>query len=151
MKKRGLKFGDIITSESGRKYIYGGHGRAINQNGMMVTDIEWARVRKVERYVQLYNFHDHGIRTPMNYYSLTTIHENKILDEVEKEYLYNIVKPFKNKVEYIVKHQEGANEYISIVVREEISTFLPNFKKGTMYKGMELDRKYTLEELGMEN
>lgn len=149
MKKRDLKFGDIITSISGRKYIYGGHGRAINQNGMMVTDIEWARVREVDRYVQLISSTTYDIF--INQYKLTTIYEKKILDEVEKEYLYNIVKPFKNKVEYIVKYQEGANEYISIAVQKDVSTFLPNFKKGTMYKGMRLNKKYTLKDLGMED
>lgn len=27
--------------------------------------------------------------------------------------------------------------------------YLPFFKRGTMYKGMEQDRKYTIEELGL--
>ncbi len=74
--------------------------------------------------------------------------EKEILDEGEKEYLTNVIKPFKHKVEYIVKKCYLDKEYVSIVLIEE-NIDLPYFKKGTMYKGMEEDKKYTLEELGL--
>ena len=74
--------------------------------------------------------------------------EKEILDEEEKEYLTNVIKPFKHKVEYIVKKCYLDKEYVSIVLIEE-NIDLPYFKKGTMYKGMEEDKKYTLEELGL--
>ena len=37
-------------------------------------------------------------------------HEEPILDDIEKEYLSNIIKPFKKKVLYIVKG-EGRDSY----------------------------------------
>lgn len=45
-------------------------------------------------------------------------------------------------------------EYIAISVKslkedEEENMCFPVFKIGTMYKGMELDKKYSLEELGL--
>lgn len=39
-------------------------------------------------------------------------------------------------------------EYIGICIKEQ-ETMLPYFEKGTMYKGMELDKEYTLEDLGL--
>lgn len=81
-----------------------------------------------------------------------------ILDKQEKEYLRNVIKPFRDKVEYIAKLNEtNGYDYISIGVsfRVGISNFntehiwLPYFERGTMYKNMEVGRKYTLEELGL--
>lgn len=74
--------------------------------------------------------------------------EKEILDDKEKEYLSNVIKPFRDKVEYIVKKDCYPEEYISISLSDENIDF-PNFKKGTMYKGMEKDKRYTLEELGL--
>lgn len=74
----------------------------------------------------------------------------EILYEEEKEYLRGVIKPFRDKVEYIRKVicYFNRKEYIEIKVDEEY-TQLPSFKVGTMYKGMEIDRKYTLKELGL--
>lgn len=82
-----------------------------------------------------------------------------ILDKQEKEYLRNVIKPFRNRVKYITKETE-INAYESIVMdvinplnasfyfgTEYI--YLPYFKQGTMYKNMEVGKKYTLEELGL--
>ena len=75
--------------------------------------------------------------------------EKEILDEEEKEYLSNIIKPFRNKVEYIVKETSSDNEYITISIKNDSDLSFPNFKKGTMYKGMEIEKEYTLEELSL--
>ena len=74
--------------------------------------------------------------------------EKEILDEEEKEYLSNVIKPFRDKVEYIVKKYCLGKEYISIFLIEE-NISLPYFKRGTMYKEMKIEKKYTLEELGL--
>ena len=79
-----------------------------------------------------------------------------ILDDVEKEYLSNVIKPFRDKVKCIVKRDyemSYGNEYIFIVFNDDgcmqIKMCFPSFKKGTMYKGMETGKKYTFEELGL--
>lgn len=79
-----------------------------------------------------------------------------ILDEKEKEYLSNIIKPFRNRVIYIANYYEESidNNFIEIEVKQNYCNenqyvSLPYFKKGTMYKGMEEYKKYTLEELGL--
>ena len=80
--------------------------------------------------------------------------EEKILDEDEKRYIKNIVRPFRNKVISIRKSQDyDMYEHITIIYQEEDNhtnyIYLPNFKKNTMYKGMSLNKDYTLEELGI--
>lgn len=71
-----------------------------------------------------------------------------ILDDIEKRYLSNVIKPFRNRVKYIAKYEDCGKELIYINLEyEEIS--LPYFEPNTMYKGMELDKGYTLEELGL--
>ena len=83
-----------------------------------------------------------------------------ILDRKEKEYLRNVIKPFRDRVKSIAKQNyTNGYDYISISVSYPIndcfdcfgtdSLFLPVFKSGTMYNNMKVDRKYTLEELGL--
>ena len=67
---------------------------------------------------------------------------------VEKEYLSNVIKPCRHKIEYIIKTGSYSEEYISISLPHE-DVDLPCFEKGTMYKGMEANKEYTLEELGL--
>lgn len=86
--------------------------------------------------------------------------EQPILDEVEKRYLEGVLRPFKDRVEYIKKCEQcmpskGYKEYIIIAISSNIGYSnhedvpMPFFDKGTMYKGMETTKKYTLEELGL--
>ena len=70
-----------------------------------------------------------------------------ILTDKEKEYLSNVIKPFRDRVSSISK--DGPLEYITILLDSDDFAFLPNFEEGTMYKGMEEYKKYTLEELGL--
>ena len=77
-----------------------------------------------------------------------------ILDDVEKEYLSAVIKPFRDKVISIAKFYEESidNNFIEIEVNQSYCNEyidLPYFKKGTMYKGMILDKGYTVEELGL--
>ena len=76
-----------------------------------------------------------------------------ILDDVEKRYLSNIIKPFRNKVYAIAKYDDGDdNYYIQIMIKQNVYfeyIDFPCFKKGTMYKGMELKEEYTVEQLGL--
>ena len=78
---------------------------------------------------------------------------NEILNEKEKEYLSNFIKPFRNGVLAITKYNySNGDEYLQIEVNlpnryEYIK--LPYFEKGTMYKGMKLGFTYILKELGL--
>nr|DAW47342.1 MAG TPA: hypothetical protein [Caudoviricetes sp.] len=73
-----------------------------------------------------------------------------ILEEKEKEYLAAVIKPFREKVKYIQKCFDLGNEaYIYIYVKKCGSMIFPTFRRGTMYKGMEVNKRYTLEDLGL--
>ena len=82
-----------------------------------------------------------------------------ILDAKEKEYLSAVIKPFRDRIIYIMKYcmevENNQDEYIEICVKYyagkgcvDIVT-LPSFESRVMYKGMEEYKKYTLEELGL--
>lgn len=69
-----------------------------------------------------------------------------ILDKAEKRYLNDVIRPFKNKVTSIRKTCYLNSEYLKIYLDNDYF-ILPYFKKGTMYKNMKTDKRYTLEEL----
>lgn len=79
-------------------------------------------------------------------------YKESILTEKEKTYLENVIRPFKDEVKTI-SHLKDIRfqlvEYISIYINCFERICLPNFSAGTMYKGMELNKKYTIEELGL--
>lgn len=80
-----------------------------------------------------------------------------VLDEVEKRYLKNVIRPFKDRVKSIcVFRTLDFEEYKQVALLIKIaeddndrSLIFPYFTSGTMYKGMKLDKYYTLEELGI--
>ena len=79
-----------------------------------------------------------------------------ILTDKEKAYLSNLIKPFKKYISEIKKRSIGSQEQIVITYHDYLNTdettsdiLLPTFKQGTMYRGMKLWKKYTLEELGL--
>ena len=82
---------------------------------------------------------------------LIVFERKEVLDKKEKKYLSNIIKPFRDEIEYIVKRNIGeTQEYIAINFYDEIDTFLlPCFDKNTMYKNMEVNIEYTLKELDL--
>ena len=79
------------------------------------------------------------------------LYEEPILDKKEKEYLSAVIKPFK--VEFIQKNTyktfDNCREWIFICLENDDHIVLPDFHKNTMYKGMEIGKKYTLKELGL--
>lgn len=78
-------------------------------------------------------------------------YKKPILDEVEKKYLSAVIKPFRKKVKHIAIWDtcNGSKQFVHIKLYDEDCTNLPNFKPNAMYKGMELHKEYTLEELGL--
>ena len=75
----------------------------------------------------------------------------EILDDVEKRYLSAVIRPFRKRVDSVMKISDPLGyekEYIFIKLDED-SFSLPYFTAGTMYQGMELEKVYTLEELGL--
>lgn len=82
---------------------------------------------------------------------LSEEYKEPVLNEVEKAYLSAVIKPFRNRVDYIMKEENicSSTEFIHIDLSGGDIADFPNFKVGTMYKGMEIDKSYTLKELGL--
>lgn len=72
-----------------------------------------------------------------------------ILDDVERKYLSDVIKPFGHRVSYIVKRLNGSGYYIAIILNNFDVMNLPYFTRNTMYKGMKVGRQYKLKELGL--
>ena len=75
-----------------------------------------------------------------------------ILTEEEKEYLSSVIKPFRDKVSLISKRSNDNGQFISIEIEEKPhnnNMFFPYFEEGSMYKGMEIKKYETLDELGL--
>lgn len=98
--------------------------------------------------------------TKRRFFNVHDLEEVKdILNKKEKKYLSNVIKPFKSSVTSIAKkyvnHCGSKGQYIEIKVKNIRYTFskdlfyLPEFKQNTMYKNMEINKEYTLEELGL--
>ena len=83
-------------------------------------------------------------------YEVVKIPES-ILTEQEKLYLSTVIKSYRKKVEYICKltYHEYGKEYLYISLNNGTTTRLPDFDINTMYKCMELGRRYSLMELGL--
>lgn len=80
--------------------------------------------------------------------------EPTILTDKEKVIIKDIIKafePFGGELEYIVKGSWGAKEhecYINFSYKNN-ATVSPAFNEIKLFKNMELNRQYSLEELGL--
>ena len=123
--------------------------------------MEFDKERKELKLGWLYGIHESGIPI-INLINrgvldrgatikLVVEYNTEILDEIEKRYLENVLRPFKNRDVVITKnstYDNGRKEYLHIGMDNyNTEILLPNFKANTMYKGMELDIDYTLQEL----
>lgn len=80
-------------------------------------------------------------------------YKEPVLDDVEKEYLSAVIKPFRKKVSYISKLEKcypETDQFIKITLINDEYVCLPYFtRKSRMYIGMKPFRHYTLQELGL--
>lgn len=134
MRRDKIKYGDRIVYEA----LNGNTltiiaGRSFDGMNLADFTIKFGNVKSIERpnYQEIYNC--------------------EVLDKVEKKYLSAVIRPFKKEIKYIRKNifrLVDKYEYIAINLGGEAIVF-PNFKKGTMYKNMKPNKKYTLKELGL--
>ena len=135
-----------LKLELGDKVIY------IKPNGEIlktyIVDFNGSYISEFEEY----NCKILKIERPSKY---ETIYKTDgILDKKEKEYLSNLIKPFRDNITYILKTNYNDSEkkiiYECILIKTINSeTKMPPFEKGTMYKGMELGIPYSLEGLDL--
>lgn len=81
--------------------------------------------------------------------------EEEKLDNIEKRYIKNFIRPFRDDIKFIKKVSTlyTLKEQIRIIYYKNGITgeiLLPPFPEKSMYKGMKLNKEYTLEELGIK-
>lgn len=76
-------------------------------------------------------------------------YKEPILTDSEREYLSSVIKPFRKNAYFVCKNSNILREYISIGLDNNDYISLPTFKPGEMYKCMEKNKLYALEELGL--
>ena len=143
--KSDLKDGDIVTYRNGLKKIVSGdklYGndlftslRYYPEDLKDVDGEEKNDIVKVER--------------PVKYE--TVFEREEVLDETEKKYLAEVIRPFRKRIQFIQKKKEitEINHYIRIVCEDNDKLVFPYITDNSMYKGMEVNKKYTLKELGL--
>lgn len=144
--KKDLRDGDYCVFKNGDKAIK--IGNYVGTHNAVVPLREYNN--KLEHNFNS-NYDVVRINRPTKY---ETIYKNdEILDSTEKKYLAAVIAPFRDKVKNIAKiDKDNGKQYICIchyggLYNENIT--LPYFKSGTMYVGMESNKEYTLEELGL--
>ena len=145
MKKSELRFGDILVLRNGDLRKLGENNRIETLAGNLANNIYYYQDNL------LYNDSTgNDILDIVKVYRLFQVKKDEILTEKEKNYICNLIKPFSNKVKGIVKKgYYDEEEYISIIINDDMNISLPNFQEGKYYKGMELDERYSIEELGI--
>ena len=155
---KGWNFDGKMDKYIGKIVTVSGTGLGWHGNGFTILEddgrgaFQWVfRLEDIEYVVKQKHFK----LLPNNYTGTIEvengfIQEKEILDDEEKRYLKAVIRPFKNRVRYILKKDcYDGDCYISIELDDENINF-PYFKKETMYNGMEEDKRYTLKELGLD-
>lgn len=152
--KKDLEDGDIVTYRNGKK-------RIVNKTKNKIVYIN--DPENLSFYLN--NFRNDLTSKIDNEYDIIkvektqceTVFERKeeVLDETEKRYLAGVIRPFRDKIEYIEKinrvliPEKKDKEYLKIILKNDDMMNLPDFEGDSMYKGMKTNRKYALKELGL--
>ena len=144
--KSDLKDGDIVTYRNGDKRTVIA-GNLINSNGYISKKLN-QYTNELKDTVIGESLDIIKVERPVKYE--TVFEREEVLDETEKKYLANVIKPFRHKIKSIMKRSEyGSLCYIKICIKNGDAAYFPCFKENSMYKGMEPNREYTLKELGL--
>lgn len=146
--KSDLKDGDIVTYRNGDKRTVIA-GNLINSNGYISKKLN-QYTNELKDTVIGESLDIIKVERPVKY---ETVFERKeeILDEVEKRYLTEVIRPFRKRIQFIQKKKEitKINPYIRIICEDNDKLVFPYITDNSMYKGMEVNKKYTLKELGL--
>lgn len=95
-------------------------------------------------------------------FEVSDVSPQGVLTTAEKEYLSHIIRPFRNSINFIEKCRgpiagsaDRTYEYVYISYHDKFmygkdyNMYFPSYETGEMYTGMEPDREYTPEELGL--
>lgn len=146
--KSELKDGDIVTYRNGDKRT------VVAEN--LINSVGY-RSKKLSQYTNELKDTIIGksldivkVERPVKYETVF-VRKEEVLDETEKKYLTEVISPFRKRIQFIQKKKEitEINPYLRIVFEDNDKLVFPYITNKTMYKGMEVNKKYTLKELGL--
>ena len=145
--KSDLKDGDIVTYRNGDKRTVIA-GNLINSNGYISKKLN-QYTNELKDTVIGESLNIIKVERPVKYEIV--FEREEILDEIEKRYLTEVIRPFRKRIQFIQKKKEitEINPYIRIVCEDNDKLVFPYITDNSKYKGMEVNKKYTLKELGL--
>lgn len=145
--KSDLKDGDIVTYRNGDKRTVIA-GNLINSNGFISKKLN-QYTNELKDTVIGESLDIIKVERPVKYEIV--FGREEILDEIEKRYLTEVIRPFRKRIQFIQKRKEMTeiNPYLRIVFENNDKLVFPYITDNSMYKGMEVNKKYTLKELGL--
>lgn len=145
--KSDLKDGDIVTYRNGDKRTVIA-GNLINSNGYISKKLN-QYTNELKDTVIGESLNIIKVERPVKYEIV--FEREEILDEIEKRYLTEVIRPFRKRIQFIQKKKEitEINPYIRIICEDNDKLVFPYITDNSMYKGMEVNKKYTLKELGL--
>ena len=104
----------------------------------------------IQQYIDPEIKHNHEAYTDDILEWMAHEYKGEILDYAEKRYLSEVIRPFREEVKDLMKigGPQRGQDFIRIQVGFNYLNF-PGFEKGKMYKGMEYNKAYTPEDLGL--
>lgn len=87
-------------------------------------------------------------------FSVKKTNKEFLLDFIDRRFFNNFLRPFRDNIKYICKTKtiNSFYEYIKIFCFKDnqvSNIYLPYFKTGTMFKKLELDKPYNLNDLDL--
>lgn len=129
--------GDIVTCYCTKK----------NEFYKVISGNNYSNYKDFEKSECLKLFHVAYVERPIMY---ELVFDLRKLDHIERNYLTNVIRPFKKDIKYIRKARLQNGDYCLIVkLNNTDGMIFPSFNDSSMYQGMEIDKEYTLEELGL--
>lgn len=144
--KSDLKDGDIVTQRNGlKKMVF--ENKLYGSNHFVSLTYYTEDLKDVDREEE---YDIVKVERPTQYEEVFERKE-EILDETEKKYLTDVIRPFRKRIQFIQKKKEitEINPYIRIVCEDNDKLVFPYITDNSMYKGMEPNREYSLKELGL--
>ena len=138
--------GTKVTFENGEKLIKSSENRYENES-------RWREEDDLVKMKDIYGTLGKIIKIEEPTYQTVYEAKKEILDDAEKRYLKQVIRPFRKQGIFITKIKDSNTDKERIVFdfeKDYKQSIFPAFDKNTMYEGMKLYNHYTLEELGLK-
>ncbi len=145
--KSDLKDGDIVTYRDGTKAINVCNALVGKDGVLRYANSYEEDLTRGDQYCKDTDIVK--VERPTENLNIVFERKEEILNKAEKEYLSDVIRPFRDEIRGIVKEKFNDKNWISIDFKNDVCMDFPNLKKKDDYKGMEVGKLYSLEELGL--